>query len=178
MLNGINPSLVIVVAVADNGVIGKAGELPWHLSDDLKRVKTLTLGKPLIMGRRTYESIGRPLPGRKTIVITQRSYATEFMGVSVCQSFQTAYDLALKMAMEMNSEEIIAFGGTRIYRDAIPLASRIYKTEIHFNPAGDAWFPKINQQHWREIKRCRFSSKGGDRISYSFVTLERIVPRS
>ena len=117
------PSLVIVVAVARNGVIGADGGMPWHLSGDLKRVKALTMGKPLIMGRRTFESIGRPLPGRTSIVLTSDpDFAVE--GVIVVRDFSAALKAARLAAVDMGADEIVAFGGAGIYALALPLARR------------------------------------------------------
>ena len=117
-------SLAIVVAVADNGVIGAEGGLPWNISADLKRVKELTLGKPLLMGRKTYDSIGRPLPGRKSIVLTSDP---EFSvsGVSVFRRFVEALNYASELAVEMDTDQIIAFGGESIYAEALPYADKI-----------------------------------------------------
>jgi dihydrofolate reductase len=167
------PILTIVVAVADNGVIGNKGKLPWNISADLKRVKELTVGKPLLMGRKTYVSIGKPLPNRKTIVLT-RDNEFSVPGVSVYSAFSKAFDGALKEAVRMKSDEVVAFGGSRIYEAAIPLAQKIYKTEVHCSPQGDTYFPKYNEEEWCETAREYFSNGSKDDYSFSFVCLTRI----
>ncbi len=165
------PALVIVVAVADNGVIGADGGMPWHLSGDLRRVKALTMGKPLIMGRRTYDSIGRPLPGRRTIVLTgDPDFAPD--GVVVTRNFEAALKAARAVAAEMGADEIIAFGGAGIYTLALPLARRIHMTEIHASPAGDTRFPEFDRRHWREVSR-EAGNGALDDPPHEFVTLER-----
>ena len=166
------PIVVLVVAVAANGVIGASGGLPWHLPGDLARVKKLTMGKPLIMGRKTYESIGRPLPGRKTIVITRAKtkYPTE---VSVSKSFDHALKNAEDYASAMGADEIIAFGGARIYEEAIPIAKKIYKTEIQLFPEGDTFFPDYRSDEWCEVFRENFSSQSTP-FAFSYVQLDRL----
>ena len=168
-----NPALVIVVAVADNGVIGAHGGMPWHLSGDLKRVKLLTMGKPLIMGRRTYESIGRPLPGRTTIVLTRDpNFVVE--GVVVVRAFEAALEAGNRAARAMDACEIVAFGGAGVYARALPLARRLYKTEVHFFPEGDTRFPDLDPRQWREISRQSQHGIGKDGPAHDFVVLERI----
>ena len=167
------PILTIVVAVADNGVIGNKGRLPWNISADLKRVKELTVGKPLLMGRKTYESIGKPLPNRKTIVLT-RDNEFSVPEVSVYNAFFKAFDGALKEAVRMKSDEVVAFGGARVYAAALPLAQKIYKTEVHCAPQGDTYFPKYNEEEWRETARDYFPNGYKDDYSFSFVCLTRI----
>ena len=166
------PVLVIVVAVADNGVIGADGGLPWRLSADLRRVKNLTMGKPLIMGRRTYESIGRPLPGRATVVITcNPEFAPD--GVTVTPDFEMALAAADQMAREMGANEVIAFGGSEVYAKALPLADRIQRTEIHQSPDGDTWFPDLDLADWVEGTREYHVAGVDGTTAHSFVTLER-----
>ena len=166
------PEVVLVVAVAANGVIGMTGGLPWHLPQDLARVKAITMGKPLIMGRKTYESIGRPLPGRKTIVITRAktSFPSE---VKVVKSFVCALKYAEAYAVDMGVDEIIAFGGARIYESAIPIAKKIYKTEVNLHPDGDTFFPEYKMDEWREVARSDFAAQNNS-FSYSYVQLDRI----
>jgi dihydrofolate reductase len=167
------PALVIVVAVADNGVIGADGGMPWHLSGDLKRVKALTMGKPLIMGRRTYESIGRPLPGRKTIVLTSDS-SFSVDGVIVVRDFDAALAAASKAARDMGADEIVAFGGAGIYALALPSARRLYKTEIHARPEGDTWFPETDPSEWREVSRESHGVSGDTEPAHDYVRLDRV----
>ena len=166
------PEVVLVVAVAANGVIGVTGGLPWHLPEDLARVKELTMGKPLIMGRKTYESIGRPLPGRKTVVITRAnlSFPSE---VTIVKSFDCALTYAEDYANDKGVDEIVAFGGASIYESAIPIAKKIYKTEVNLYPNGDTFFPEYKRDEWREVARSDFPAKN-DSFSYSYVQLDRI----
>lgn len=165
------PAIVIVVAVADNGVIGADGGMPWRLSGDLKRVKALTMGKPLIMGRRTFESIGRPLPGRRTIVLTSDP-AFRVDGVTVVADFRAALEAAGTAAAETGAAEIIAFGGAGIYALALPLATRIELTEIHARPEGDTLFPDFDRREWRELSR-EVHPGGPDEPPHDYVTLAR-----
>ena len=166
------PDLVIVVAVADNGVIGVDGGLPWHLSADLRRVKDLTMGKPLIMGRRTYESIGRPLPGRATVVISRNPvFAPE--GITVKPDFEAALVAANEVARQMGADEVIAFGGSEIFAKALPLAERIERTEVHLLPDGDTRFPEFDLVDWVEVAREDHPLGADGTTAHSFVTLER-----
>ena len=168
----IKPEVVLVVAVAANGVIGVTGGLPWHLPEDLARVKELTMGKPLIMGRKTYESIGRPLPGRKTVVITRAklSFPSE---VTIVKSFDCALKYAENYANDVGVDEIVAFGGASIYKSAIPIAKKIYKTEVNLYPYGDTFFPEYKRDEWREVARSDLVAQD-DSFTYSYVQLDRI----
>ena len=134
----------LIVAASTNNVIGVAGELPWRLSDDLKRFKALTLGKPIVMGRKTFDSIGRPLPGRQNIIITTRP---EFVaeGCDVVSSPDAA------LAIAGDAEEVMIIGGGEIYSQSLPLAERLYVTHIMAEPEGDVLFPKIDENEWRVI---------------------------
>lgn len=153
------PEIVLVVARADNGVIGSQGAMPWHIPGDLKRFKRITLGKPVVMGRKTFESIGKPLPGRHNIVLTrQQGWRAE--GVTVVANLAEAIAAA-------GASEIMIIGGAEIYREALPSATRIELTEIHASPDGDTHFSELDPARWRET--FRESGPG-----YDFVTLERI----
>lgn len=158
------PPVALVVAMAKNRVIGKANGLPWKISEDLKFFKRITMGKPILMGRKTYQSIGRPLPGRRNIVIS-RDTAFTAEGVSVAPDFETA----LKKAAQENPDEIMVIGGAQIYDLTLPHADRIYLTEVHDTPEGDAWFPELDAAEWQEVAREDFDGSP----AYSFVTLER-----
>lgn len=166
------PRLALVAAVADNGVIGLGNALPWHLSADLKRFKTLTMAKPILMGRRTYESIGRPLPGRTSIVLT-RNTDWRTKGVSVVHSL----DDALAIAHAGAADEIMVIGGATLYERCLPTAERIYLTQIHRHFEGDTFFPSLGRGVWRELAREDVPATVGDEdgvdFSYSFVTLVR-----
>ena len=159
--------LVLVVAVADNGVIGDRGGIPWRIPEDKKRFKTLTLGKPLVMGRRTWEALPkRPLKGRTNIVLT-RDAVWRAEGAVVVQSF----DAALARANTEAPREICIAGGVEVYAAALPLAARIELTEVHADVAGDTVMPAIDKAAWQETAREEHVTAGG--LRYSFVTLVR-----
>ncbi len=159
----------IIVAAATNHVIGLRGELPWHLPEDLKRFKRLTLGKPVIMGRLTHESIGRPLPERRNIVISrQPGYAAP--GCEVVRSPTAALDAAA------GDGEIMVIGGGRIYKQLLPLCDRVYLTRVHQSPEGDAFFPPLDSSAWRTVSIEEFPADASQPLGHSFEILERIKP--
>jgi dihydrofolate reductase len=161
------PPITLVVAAAENGVIGINGTLPWHIPADLKRFKALTLGKPCIMGRKTWQSLPRkPLPGRTNIVVT-RDPDFHAAGALVASSFERAVELAA----QENPREIVVIGGENIFAAALPLAQRIHLTEVAYAPEGDAFMPKPDIAEWRETARESPCEAGA--LRYSFVTLER-----
>lgn len=165
-------TLSIIVAAARNGVIGRNNALPWHLPEDLRYFKRITLGKPVVMGRRTFESIGRLLPGRTNIVVTrQPDYV--FEGLQVVASLEQALALAENIALIDGVEELMVIGGAEIYRAALPVAARIYLTEVHADVEGDAFLPAIEWSEWREISRQHFAADDGNPYPYSFVVYER-----
>jgi dihydrofolate reductase len=155
--------IFLVVAVTTNGVIGAGGSMPWHLPADFRRVKTLTMGKPLVMGRKTFESLPGVLPGRRHIVIT-RDPEWSADGAEVAHSL----DAALTMA---NAPHIVIFGGAEIYAQALPRASRIELTEIHAEIPGDTHMPPLGDG-WRETVREEHPAEG-ERPAFAFVTLQR-----
>ncbi len=160
----------LVVAAAENRVIGSNGRLPWHIPDDLRRFKALTLGKPCIMGRKTWESLPqKPLPGRTNIVVSGN---TEFRA----EGAQTAISLdeALLIAERADPEEIAVIGGEKLFEAALPRASRIYLTEVSGSPRGDTFLPMIDREQWRETERDGPHRAGA--LSWSFVTLARVRP--
>ena len=164
--------LALIVAVADNGVIGRNNALPWHLPDDLKYFKRTTMGKPILMGRKTFESIGRPLPGRANIVIsTSPDYQAE--GIHVVSSLKEALALAEDIATIDGAEELMVIGGAQIYAAALPRASRLYLTEVHAKVEGDAYLPPLDLQLWREVSRDYHPSALAEQYAYSFVVYER-----
>lgn len=164
--------LSIIVAVAENGVVGRDNALPWHLPADLQFFKRTTLGKPIVMGRKTYESIGRALPGRTNIVVSRNaSFAAP--GVSVVSSIEAALSLAEDIALIDGKKELMVIGGAGIYAAAIPLAHRMYITEVHAEVEGDAYFPEIDWQQWRETSRERHSAQEPNKVDFSFVIYER-----
>jgi dihydrofolate reductase len=164
--------VAFVVAIAENGVIGRDNGLPWRLSSDLKRFKALTMGKPVVMGRRTWESIGRPLPGRDNIVIS-RDAAYRADGAEVAASLEGALALARTAARHSGADEIVVIGGGEIYRMAMPLADRLYVTHIEAAPTGDTLFPPIDAEEWRAVSREDHPAGEKDSHPWSFVVYER-----
>jgi dihydrofolate reductase len=164
--------LVLVAAVARNGIIGANGGLPWRLSSDLKRFKTLTWGKPLVMGRKTFESIGRALPGRETIVVT-RDPAFAPPGVLVAHDLDRGLDLAADRASAMGAGEIIIGGGGELYAQTIERANRLFITEVGLDAEGEVRFPLINPHEWRETGRETGERGPRDDADFAFVTYER-----
>lgn len=165
--------LAIIVAVAGNGVIGNNNTLPWKLPGDLQNFKRLTMGKPVVMGRRTYESIGRPLPGRTNIVVTRNESFTA-QGVQVAHSLDEALAVAYAVAGRAGAEEVMVIGGAEIYAATIPRADRLYITEVHASVDGDAFLPTIDWACWREVRREHRVAQSPDLCDYSFVCYERV----
>ena len=158
--------LSLIVAVAKNGVIGRDGGLPWHLPADLRHFRTVTMGHPILMGRKTHESIGRPLPGRRNLVLSRdRRYRSE--GCSVVNSIEAALEAAGADA------ELMVIGGEAVYRLALPLSSRIYLTRVHEPFAGSVLFPDPDSADWREVRREDHSADARNPHDYSFIWLER-----
>ncbi len=162
----------LIAAVGKNRVIGVEGDLPWHLSGDLKFFKQTTMGKPIIMGRITYDSIGKPLPGRPNIVIT-RNPDFKPDGVDVVRSLEEALALAKRYAAGLETSEVMIIGGAQIYSASIAKADRLYLTEVDLSPKGDAYFPEYSPNEWAEISRETVKSAGNDSPDFAFVTLER-----
>lgn len=164
--------LSLVVAVAQNGVIGRDNAMPWRLPGDLKRFKAITMGKPIIMGRKTFESIGRPLPGRVNIVLS-RDPGFKPDRVRVVRDFASAVELAGAAAAAGGVSEIMVIGGAAIYRLALPEADRIYLTQVHDAPEGDTNFPALDAADWVEVSRERHPAGPGDSCDCSFVVMDR-----
>ena len=159
----------MIAAVASNGVVGRNNELPWYLPEDLRYFKRTTLGKPVLMGRLTHESIGRPLPGRRNIVLSRQADLS-LDGVDVV----TGMAQALALAAGDCAPELMVIGGAQVYSLALPHATRIYLTEVHAEVEGDAWFPQWDRSAWRERSReCHQNPEPGG-YEYSFVVYERI----
>lgn len=156
----------LVVAMSENRVIGRDNGLPWRLSGDLRYFKAVTMGKPIVMGRKTYESIGRPLPGRRNIVLT-RDPAYRAPGCEVCP------DLEQALALVGDVPEVMIIGGGALYAATLDRADRIYLTEVHATVEGDTWFPALDASRWKECSRERHEGDEGDGLAYSFVVLER-----
>ena len=158
--------LSIIVALSENNVVGKENKLPWKLSADLKRLKSLTMGHHIIMGRKTWESLLRPLPGRINVIITSdKNYKAE--GGVVVHSFKEA------LKFSSNDDEIFIFGGGKIFKEAMPQVQKIYMTKVHSIIEGDTFFPFIDMNDWIETKREDFKADEKNQYDYSFVTLER-----
>jgi dihydrofolate reductase len=162
----VNARLALVVAMGDNGVIGQGGALPWHLPDDLRHFKAVTLGKPILMGRRTFESIGRALPGRRNLVLTRHEIATA-AGVEAVPSLEAA------RALTAGEPELCVIGGAALYALALPEAARIYLTRVRAQVPGDVYFPPWNETSWRELERREHPADERHAYALSFVTLER-----
>jgi len=156
----------LVLAAAENDVIGRANRLPWHLREDLKRFKALTLGKPILMGRKTYESIGRALPGRTNLVMS-RSPGFAPRDCTVVTSLEAAQSAA------GSDSVLMVIGGANIYRQCLPFAARIHLTLVHARVEGDTFFDGWRGAEWREIHRERHEADAENSCAYSFITLER-----
>ena len=165
-------SATLILAVAENGVIGKDGAIPWHISDDLKRFKALTLGKPVIMGRRTFKSLPRVLDGRLNIVLTRDQGFVAPDAVMV-HSLEEGLAAARESAVRTGADEIMVIGGEDVFREVLPQARRIYLTEVHATPEADTWFPDFDKREWREVLRERHQAGPRDEHAFSFVVLER-----
>jgi dihydrofolate reductase len=162
----------LIVAVAENGVIGRKGALPWHVPSDLKTFRRITMGKPVIMGRKTYASIGKPLPGRDNIVVT-RDARFSAAGTDRAASIDEALDIARDRAAERGVDEIMVIGGAEIFALTLPVADRIYLTRIHARPDGDVTFPEPDSLVWREISRSPVAPDLRDDAAATLVILER-----
>ena len=159
-------TISIIAAMAKNQVIGKEGKLPWKLAPDMKRFRALTLGKPVIMGRKTFESIGKPLAGRVNIILTNR-HDYQAADCIVTHSLEDALRAA------GNTSEIMVIGGAEVYNLFLPHAKQMYLTYIHHEFEGDTFFPKLDPAEWQEITRQDFTSDAENPYTYSFVTLKR-----
>ena len=158
--------------MAQNQVIGRNNSLPWHLPEDLKYFKRITLGKPVIMGRKTFESIGKPLPGRTNIVITRNpQFAAE--GVKTVASLEAARELCESITETDGTAEAMVIGGAEIFRQVLPVADRLYLTKIHAEVEGDTFFPAFDHNDWQEIAREDFEASGPNPYNYSFLILDR-----
>lgn len=156
----------IIVAIAENGVIGDKNALLWNIKEDMRRFRTTTLGHPVIMGRKTFESIGRPLPKRTNVVVTR--------GDSIFDGCEVAHSLEEAIAMFPAEEEVFIIGGAQIYEQALPFADKLYLTVVHRDYAGDTSFPAIDMSQWREIA-CEEFERGEEYDgAFTFIDLERL----
>ena len=156
----------IIVAIAENGIIGDKNALLWNIKEDMRRFRTTTTGHPVVMGRKTYESIGRPLPKRTNVVITR--------GDNLFEGCEVAHSLEEAVAMFPQEEEIFIIGGAQIYAQALPLADRLYLTIVHRNYDGDTSFPEIDYSEWKELSREEFPNGEEYDEAFTFIDLERI----
>jgi len=160
------PLISLIVAMAQNGVIGRDNSLPWRLPKDLKRFRAFTLGKPILMGRKTFESLGRPLPGRTNLVLTRdRSWFAD--GVIVVHSIEAA------LMQAASSDELVVIGGAEIYRLVLPVARRIYLTHVHADVPGDITFPEFDPTQWADVEWTSQPADESHAYPLTFVTLER-----
>jgi dihydrofolate reductase len=154
-----------VVAMDENRAIGKDNDLPWYLPNDLKHFKKTTMGKPIVMGRKTYESIGKPLPGRENIVVTRdQSYEAE--GTTIVHSVDEV--------LQLNAEEICVIGGSEIFKQFLPVADRLYITEIHHTFDADTYFPELSADEWKEVSRTEGIVDEKNKYPHEFVVYEKI----
>ena len=159
--------LSVVVAADERGGIGRDGGLPWHLPEDLKRFKALTMGKPIVMGRRTWDSIGRPLPGRRSIVVSRQA-GLAIAGAEVVRSLEQALDAAA------DAPEVCVIGGAELYRLALPRADVVHLTRVHAEVDADTFLPALDPSEWEEIASERHPEDARHAHPYSFVTLRRV----
>ena len=159
--------IALIAAMAENRIIGRENRLPWRLQADLRRFKSLTMGKPVIMGRKTYESIGKPLPGRSNIVVT-RDPDYRAPGCQVVHSLEQALEAGAGHA------EVMVIGGAELYRQALGRAQRMYLTLVRAEVEGDTLFPDIEPQQWRELERESHRADEKNQYDYDFVTLQRV----
>jgi dihydrofolate reductase len=166
--------ILIVAAVAENGVIGRGNALPWRLKSDMQHFRALTMGKPVVMGRKTYLSIGKPLKGRTTIVVSRdRDFAAP--GIVVAPSLDAALAAARGDALRRNADTIVVAGGAEIYAQAMPLATQLAITHVHTQIDGDAHFPAIDPNEWRESARSEHAPAAEDESAFAFVTYQREI---
>ena len=164
--------IAIIAAVAKNGVIGMEGSLPWRIKADMRHFRKLTMGKPVIMGRKTFESLGRVLDGRDVVVVTRQADFSA-PGAFVSESLEAALMLAQKLAAGRGAAEIFVGGGGEIYREALPLAERLYLTEVAAEPSGDTLFPEISSADWAEASREPLPPSEGDTAAAAHVVYAR-----
>lgn len=167
--------VVLVLAAAENGVIGRGDALPWELPDDLQHFKRTTMGRPIIMGRKTFESVGFPLPGRRNIVIT-RDAAWAHEGVLTCHTLEEALERAFEQTLIDGADAVMVVGGAEIYRLALPRADRIVLTRVQGEVAGDVIFDLNLVADWTEVSRVEYGAEGGN--SHAFAVVELLPPQN
>jgi dihydrofolate reductase len=169
---GHHPEIVFVVAIAENGVIGLNNAMPWRLKSDLQRFKKITLNRPVIMGRKTFASIGKALPGRTNIVVT-RDKTFQAPGVVVATSLAAAHDIACGDALRRFVTDIMVIGGAELFSQWMHMASRLEITEVHATPDGDTFLAPFSPKEWAEVARVRHLKGDNDTADFSYITYER-----
>jgi len=167
------PIVALVVAMGENRAIGRGGELPWRLSSDMRYFRKITMGKPIIMGRRTFKSLPRVLDGRLNIVLT-RDLGFAAPDAVMAHSLEQGLDAARGSAARTGAEEIMIIGGEDVFREVLPQARRIYLTEVHASPQADTWFPELDMSEWREVFREAHQAGPKDDHAFSLVVLDRM----
>ena len=169
--------IVLVAAVADNGVIGRNNDIPWRLKSDLQRFRKITTGKPVVMGRKTFESLGRPLPGRTNIVVS-RDAAFTAPGIVVVNSIEHALEAARGDALRRGAAEIVIGGGSHIYAACLPFATKLELTRVHARPDGDTQFPPLDLGEWEEVAKVAPPQSPDDSVAFTWLTYRRLqAPR-
>lgn len=171
-----SPRLALIVAMAENRVIGIDNRLPWHLPEDLKYFRSVTIGKPIIMGRKTFDSLGRVLPGRTNIVVS-RQPGLQLPGALVVESPAAALAAANAQAVQDGVDEVLLIGGAQLYAELLPQCQRLYLTEVALQPDGDAWFPALQPDDWRELS-ARPVAASDVQPAHCYRVLERVVSDS
>jgi dihydrofolate reductase len=167
-------NVIVVAAIAENGVIGRGNALPWQLKSDMQHFRAVTMAKPVVIGRKTYLSIGRPLKGRTTIVVS-RDRGFTAPGIVVAPSLDAALTTARGDALRRNADAIIVAGGAEIYAQAMPLATQLAVTHVYKRIDGDAYFPTIDVNEWHESARSEHEAAAEDEAAFAFVTYERAI---
>lgn len=168
--------IVLVVAIGENGVIGRNGALPWHLKSELQHFKRVTLNHPVVMGRRTFQSLKRPLPQRTNIVLTRKAGEAQ-AGVIYASDLDEALALARADAKRRGVDAIMVIGGSDVFARTLPMADRLELTRVHASPDGDVWFPDLDPAHWTETHRERRERGPDDEFDYTICTYERAAER-
>lgn len=172
---GPKPVIALVVAMGENRAIGRGGDLPWHLRSDMRYFRKITMGKPVIMGRRTFKSLPRVLDGRLNIVLTRdRGFVAP--DAVMAYSLEEGLAAARDSAGRTGAGEIMVIGGEDVFREVLPQAGRIYLTEVHASPEADTWFPALEPDEWHEVSRVRYPAGPKDDHDFSLVVLERASP--
>jgi dihydrofolate reductase len=169
--------VVLIAAVAENGVIGRDNTMPWRLKSDLQRFRTLTVGKPIVMGRRTYQSLGRPLPQRTNIVVS-RDRLFSAAGVIVANTVENALQVGRGEALRRGVHKVMVVGGSHIYAALMPLATELHITHVHLAPEGDTFFPAIDPDVWHEVERGEPAPGCADSARFTWITYRRAAPCS